>query len=217
MNDLMVVLDIQHGWKGSWYDPGAMCDQNSDGVIEEWEHEHSLSAAYAEYARMACAGFGLRCAIVPDEMRASNYADGMQWANRLAQDHRGPAAFVACHLNSVLGDPPKRGIVGYYSASPRSRLLAQCLTQPLKQYVPDLVEETAEIPVDPQADERYRRSMHYTIREVGKEVPGMAAVCYEPAFIQHLRGDRAAADRHCRRIGLALARGLLTYTTHGRV
>jgi len=152
--------------------------------------EDLLTRDYIRYAEDALVDAGVRVVVVS----GVPYSTGKGVANTMDAD-----VFVACHVNS---GKYKTGCVFCPASSPEDHELASLVCTALGDSCPEL-ERTRVWECKPGA---WTDDALGTINRV---VP--PAICYEPFFINAVEHAALRHDEGLRRVGEALARGILEY------
>ncbi len=199
---MLAILDRQHGTRHRDWAPGAAADLDGDGVVEVHEQEARITPLYAIEAAYELLSRGHEVELFSVGHYSERHAHAMTSA-----DHVAPAktAYVACHLNAA--EPPgDYGMVLWRRGSRVSHHLAACLAAQLEILLPEL----SSVKIVETSPNDWTQRAHATVSGI-KCDSDIAAVCFEPCFINQpthrglLVGDGPA------RIGNALAAGLLQW------
>lgn len=198
MRDLLVILSIGHSGRP---DVPRGVGASHDGV-----HELDLVRRYAHICEIALRGWGVACWPISDgtlqqrQQRAVEYGTG--W---LRERPTGLVLYVACHVNSAPGD---YGLVLHDERSRLGAQVAKAIQGPLSRF-----EELSRVLVRAtpgETPERPWRNAHATIRHIFDGPNAMAAVCFEPFFIDQPAHKPLTWSGGLNQVGLALAEGLLS-------
>jgi N-acetylmuramoyl-L-alanine amidase len=225
---MLAILDLQHRGKPGSNDLGASHDLDGDGVVEAMEHEANLTPIYAAAARSKLEAMGAEVLVLDSGW----YATRHKAAGKAAAEHAGAAVYVACHLNAGGGD---YGLVCHDYRSGRGAGAATEIALKLRKHLaPELrralVGATAPTtrPTDSTAAAwdalpRYEGALLWprawsTLSGIYSGPGNVCGVCFEPAFIDTSAHRGLLTDDGLRRVGDALASGLLSYfaTVAGR-
>ncbi len=196
---MLAILDRQHGTRYRDWAGGASADLDGDGVIDSHETEAKLTPLYiAEaYRRLVSAGHEAEAIAI------GHYKDRHARALELAEAVKGAnVGYIACHLNAA--DPPgSYGLVCWRSGSKPSKALAEQIAIALRR-LPELGGNVKVVEAKKSGD----WSRAYTTIAGVSPSSGVAAVCFEPCFINQPDHRSLLVGDGPRRIGKALAEGL---------
>ncbi len=223
---MIAFLDIQHKGKPGKNDLGAAHDLDGDGVIEACEHEANLTPIYAAEARRILEAAGVEVVM----LERGAYSTRHRKAAELAEEHGGPAAYVACHLNAGGGDyglvcPDYRSAGGARLATEVRRFLLKRCRPELRRVINGPTAPT-ERPSSSRHAEAWDRLPRHggalrwprawsTIAGIYDGPANLSGVCFEPCFLDSPAHADLVTEQGLERIGSALAAGLLSWLGGG--
>lgn len=214
---MLVVLDLQHRGKPGKRDLGASHDLDGDGVIDQLEHEASLTPIYVDAARKILEASGVEVVVV----QTGAYSGRHKRAGELAGEHVGPVAYVACHLNKGGGDYGL--VVRDYRSNGGARLATEMRRALLKRLPLARVVHGQTGPAKRPSGSAgalwdrmptHSGAQHWprawsTIKGIWAGPSNLCGICFEPVFMD-THADQLDDDG-LELIGCALAGGLLAY------
>ena len=191
---MLAILIRGHGTKarGSWQ-PGASADLDGDGVVEQ---EARLVPRYLAEAYRVLAAADHEVEVYATGSYESREAHALEVASLVPGARVG---YVQAHCNAGGGD---YGLIGWRTQSPASQALADRIAAALRAACPELAGVRS---VDANAEAWPRMYRILVGIPLGS---GIAAVCYEPCFVDCPAHRPLLAPEGLARIGQALARGL---------
>ena len=182
---MQVFLDRQHlGKPGRWNDEGA---KNAE-VTETYLTSQYIFAA-ENHLRMQ----GIDVCVLTDGWYSQRHARVNEYAE-------GRGVYIACHINAGGGS---YGASFYDHRSTNGSRLAQAINIQLANACPEL-ESVKRIECRPND---WTKHAFNTIKAVGRPV----ALCFEPLFIDCDAHKPLTTPEGIRRVGIALADGILNY------
>lgn len=198
MMKAIVYLDRQHAGKPySPQDRGAWGDLDANGRPDVEEREAWLTAQYLLEIERDLLPAGVAVLPISD----GSYAERHRRVNSYARRYDVPQLYLAAHLNAGGGT---YGSIFYDQRSAAGQVAASRVAASLGV----LVGELTAVHVVPAGPGRWERAWN-TIAGIfaGRAV----AICVEPAFIDSAAHAHLMRTAGLRRIGRAIARGILDY------
>lgn len=198
---ILALLDIQHrGRSAHPLDYGAAADLDRDGLVEDGEREAELTPFYA----LACSDVLGRLDQRVLLITAGAYSDRHSAARALAAAWAGPVVYLACHINAGGGTG---AIVAHDERSRGGAALARAIVSELGG-LPGIARASAR-PVGARSPEAFERRLHGCIGGIYEGPANLCGVTLEPFFLDQLAHAPLATDEGLRRVGEAIARGVL--------
>lgn len=196
---MLAILDIGHrGVPGSLHKRGA----RHQGFVEA-----DLTPVYAAHAALALIELGHSAQMWPTTAMSYEYRHAE--AMRLGRQQK--VAYVQCHLNANTGDDDYAATF-YRADQPNRRQCADDVADALKR-------EFSAGPIKRSLSIVCHPAPHWTSRPLftlsGFDAPprGMAAICFEPCFLDNVDHHAMLTPGGLKRVGLALAAGLHVWAT----
>jgi hypothetical protein len=218
MRPILVIAYVQHGQKGTGYDPGAWADIDGDGIKETWEQEARLAAGYASLIAGVANKFGAEGHPVSglmvgwgDEIDALQYDAGHARVNAIAADWHarnpgGVSVALACHCNAGGGT---YGVVAWDERSGLGRDCAANIATAWKHGIP--AASAVKRWVAKSDGQRFERHMHYTVRGGYAGPARHCSVLLEPGFLDTPAHRAMWTPQGLDQIARATVAGLLTW------
>jgi hypothetical protein len=185
---MVVFLDRQHLGKPSrWNDEGA---KNAE-VTETY-----LTSQYIFHCENHLRMQGIDVCVLTDGW----YKRRHQRVNEYCADIDGKCVYIACHINAGGGN---YGASFYDHRSSNGSRLAHAINLQLANACPEL-QSVKRIECKP---DDWTKNAYNTIKGVGKPT----SVCFEPLFIDCAEHEPLTLPEGIRRVGIALADGILNY------
>jgi len=208
---LLAILDRQHSGKpGSQVtDRGAGADLDGDGRVDVHEREALLTPRYLLGIEEQLLAAGADVIPISDgtyaERHARAKAHAVAWRKVSADRARAPVVYLAAHLNAFQpGHDRRHGLLIHDARSKGGAALAAAIAAELVVSCPEL----SQVRVERATSEVYANGLA-TIAGVYDGIP--VGVCLEPFFLDQVAHRPLATAEGLRRVGEAIARGVLAF------
>jgi len=201
---MFVLFDHQHRGKPTRPDDvGAAVDLDGDGRIAADETEIWHTEGIISETQLAL--LQLSRPIVSALLCNGLYGRRHDQANGIATraDRGDPFAYLACHVNAGRGD---YGLIAYDYRSPRGQLLAELIGEQLAN-----LSELSDVRVEPASPENDWSRAYHTIDGIYQGPRNICGICLEPFFLDTPAHRTLATVQGLRRIGYAVAAGLVAF------
>lgn len=199
MTDLLVLLS--HGHSGRPDVPRGV------GAAHDGRCELDLIRDYAQACEQALRGHGVACWPVADGTLVERQRRAVDYGKAWLEDHpKGLVLYVACHVNASPESARSPGDYGAVFHDARSSLGAT-----IAGHVKASLERLPELKrgIQRETPGQSWGGAHATIRGIYSGPARMAAICYEPFFLDQPKHWPLMTQGGLREIGAALARGLI--------
>jgi len=190
----LVILDRQHGDKGDRFDPGA---------VASGRREVDLSAAYGRAAADALRALGVDVLWIDAGSYQSRHLEAIDASSCVDA----PALYCALHVNAGGG---RYGAVFHDARSARGARAAMLIASSLGVALPEL---SVSRHISARADDWTSNAWH-TMRRIYSGPPSLSGVCIEPGFIDSAEHVDLWYESGLKRIGDALAEGIVDFLRH---
>ncbi len=199
---MIAILDIQHLGGPNPRSLGASFDLNGDGSIEQHEHEARLTPYYAAACSYVLALQGIPVALEP--VQPSSYVQRHHRAIQLAKMFPSqPVAYIACHINAGGGD---YAACFHHGDRPNDVSLCTHVADNLRPF-PELSRSL----VFPALVNDWTKRARFCLSGLADAPPNLSALVLEPCFIDQPHHRDLLTGEGLRRIGGALAAGIISW------
>ncbi len=199
---MIAILDIQHLGGPNPRSLGASFDLNGDGSIEQHEHEARLTPYYAAACSYVLAIQGIPVAFEP--VQPSSYVQRHHRAVQLARMHpERRIAYIACHVNAGAGD---YAACFYHGDRPHDIELCTHVADNLRP-LPELSRSL----VFPACGDDWTMRARSCLSGLADAPRNLSAMVLEPCFIDQPKHRDLLTGEGLRRIGGALAAGIISW------
>ena len=194
---MLVFLDRQHvGKPNRWKSLGAARDLNEDDHVSIRECEAIMTAIYILECEIVLREAGYDVCVLSD----GHYYQRHERVNAMQGSQK--AVYIACHINAGTYKGGYGSCFYDYRTSTGDKL-GSAVNAQLEVYCPELDNRTKLIQAIPSD---WTKNAYYTIKGVN-----CPAICFEPFFIDSENHKPLTTDEGLKRVGRALAQGIIDY------